>query len=297
MSREHVGGLIGSKGSSIREIQKVSGATVRVEPAKRGTMPSMVITGSRAQIDSAKSLIHEKVDSLVRAELRRADWLAANREPEKVSRRSPTKKERRPTPLRNMFSLLEGLPDGADAPVKVMTLDEYLLSQKSGVAEAARAKNKRTALDAGLEEFATGSPPTKRRCTEVDSMSPGSKRTARDAGFKSVASGSPPTKKRRTVTFQLGQTPKIPMLKYQNFLEAMKRQDLDSSAASDDERPTSTLSADAAEFVMPTVASSSKLSVDAAEFVMPSPAEETKKTNDFDTMTTEEMIDLICAAK
>ena len=248
VSREHVGGLIGSKGSSIRAIQEASGATVRVEPAKRGTMPSMVVTGSRAQIDSAKRLIHEKVDQIVRAELWRAAWVAGNKAKTREVRQPSPKNESKSTPLRNMFHLLEGLPDGSNSTAEVMGLDEYMLTQKRGITEAVLQK-KRTARDAGLEHLATARPPTKRPRTEA---SPGVKLPARDTDSKSLASGSSLTKKNPTAfTFRVGQKPKIGMLKYQNFLEAMKRKEFEASAASDDDRPSSTLSADAAEFVMP----------------------------------------------
>ena len=233
VGREHIGGVIGRGGSSIKTIQEESGARIHTVPAQRGTLPSLVIRGTKEQIEHAKGLIAAKVDELVRAEIRRSAWWASQprkfeTSPAKIAAKLP---KREVSAVRNMFECLE-LDEGASpmagvetvepaakaaelAP-KVMTLDEYMAIQQEK-----KANSKHRLGPARKVETPAEVRENKRRASQTDTLE-------RDSSPRPMKRAKVAT----TVTFSVGATPKIGKLKYQNYLDAMARKERREQATS-----------------------------------------------------------------
>ena len=233
VEREHMGGVIGRGGASIKGIQEKSGATIETIAARRGTKPSLMIRGTRSQIEHARALVHEKVGSLVDSEMRRQLWRLANPYVPKHADAGAKNLPETAKPVTNMFAALEieptkapktrktrvvGLPDTSaevrSGPI-TMTLDEYMAQQPKKLDHKIRKLN-----GVGDKNYA-------QNVLQREEMAPIVARGRKRAASESESPVAPKQKKAKTkgLTFKLGEKPKIGKLKYQNYLHVKERKE------------------------------------------------------------------------
>ena len=237
--REHLGGLIGHGGASIKSIQKDSGTTIKTVSAHRGTSPSLVIVGSGKQIAHARQLIDVKVNELVRRELRRQDWLYRKdiSKPIELNAIHSTKKRIvTANTCSNMFEGLE-LDDGvirkkvskADSLVmesanaisvpNVMTLDDYMFQQSDTRSNSNDLDGKVLKVDdpnAGMiHEYEDDSIPVR-----------GKKWCVGDSESVDATMSARPRKRGKefkVISFQVEQKSKIVNLEHPNYMDTLDR--------------------------------------------------------------------------